>query len=157
MDRDQQELSLGDTLDVKAGVLLALIAVLATISGALLADPHLERYYGIAQMVSLCVAAVGAFCAVWALIPRSYFLPGSPAKYKKYLEGMELAYSDNPSEGEQRAMAEIAEMAAQRIEVNHAINATKSRWLSYAFYPALVALVIDLGTLVSVAIAKSLS
>jgi len=157
LDRDKQELSLGDTLDVKAGILLALIAVLATISGTLLADSHLDKRYAVAQMVSLCVVVVGAVCAVWTLIPRNYYLPGAPAEYKGYIENMELAFPGDPEEAERRTAAGIAQMADQRIEKNHKINALKSRWLTYAFFPALVALMIDLGTLVCVAVSKTLS
>jgi hypothetical protein len=157
MERDQQELSLGDTLDVKAGILLALIAVLATISGTLLSDSHLERFYGVGQMVSLCVIAVGAFFAVWTLIPRNYWLPGSPITYEKYLEEMELAFSDNPGEGERQATVGITKMAAERVQKNHEHNADKSRWLTCAFVPVLIALTIDLATLVCLAAAKILS
>ena len=37
MERDHMELSLGDTLDVKAGIVLAAITVLGTLTGTLLA------------------------------------------------------------------------------------------------------------------------
>jgi hypothetical protein len=39
MERDHLELSLGDTLDVKGGILLAVITILGTLTGALLILP----------------------------------------------------------------------------------------------------------------------
>jgi hypothetical protein len=156
MERDRQELALGDTLDVKSGILLALIAVLATVSGTLLADPHLGQLYGVAQIASLCIAATGAFCAVWSLFPRDYSLPGAPEAYRRFFEGVGLAFPDDPDGGEHYAIEGIASLAAQRIEVNHALNATKSKWLNFAFFPAIIALTINLITLVCLAASKTL-
>jgi hypothetical protein len=157
VERDQQELSLGDTLDVKAGILLALIAVLGTITSTLLADSHLAKWIQVAQVVSLVAAAIGAFCAFWVLVPRDYLLEGLPILHKPWIESVLTRDNIALDQAELELFDGLTTLAEARIAENHNLNVKKSRWLAVAFWPAMVALLIDIISLGAVAVSKFLS
>lgn len=156
-ERDQLELSLGDTLDVKAGILLAVITILGTLTGALLTSSSLGKSSQIAQVVSLSLLVLGCTFAIVAMLPRDYLLPDLPGKYKKWIDDVKQFYKDDPEEAESQTANGMAQVANERIETNHKINSNKSRYLSLSFWPTLLALAIDIGTLAVLGVSKILS
>jgi hypothetical protein len=154
MERDQLELSLGDTLDVKAGILLAITTILGTLTGALLASSSLGKWSQIAQMVSLGFLLLGCVFAVVTLLPRDYLLPNLPKKYREWFGQLQQYYKDTPDEVESQVANGMTQVANERIERNHKINSDKSRYLGCAFWPTLLALAIDIGTLAVLGISK---
>jgi hypothetical protein len=157
LERDRQELSLGDALDVKAGILLAVIAVLASLSGILFAIPNLLSGMGeIAQLVSILCLVLACIFAVLTVIPRNYALADTPSKFVEWAESLRDYYPTD-TDREIVVQAGIAQKAAERIESNHKVNNLKSKLLALSFWPALVALVIDFSTLVIIGTFKVLS
>jgi hypothetical protein len=157
LERDSLELNIGDALDIKAGILLAMIAVLASLSGIFFAIPKLlSDRAEIAQLVSILCLALACIFAVLTVIPRTYLLSETPCKYAEWVDSLGQYY---PSESEREiAMrAGIVQKAAERIESNLKINKKKSKLLALSFWPALAALVIDVGTLVLLGTIKVLS
>jgi hypothetical protein len=157
LDRDRMELSLGDTLDVKTGILLAAITVLGALTSTLLGSSTIGKPLETAQIVSLGLLATGAFFAVWAIWPRNYLLPDLPDAYAKWMHDLTRHYEHNLEQAESEFESGIMKQANERIHRNHRINASKSRWLFRAFWPTLLALLIDLGTLASLGAIKLLS
>lgn len=151
---DKQELALGDVLDVKAGILFGMIAILCAISSVLLTDPHLAKGLQIAQAISLVVAAIAAACTFWVLIPRTYHLPSRPAALKEWFRNT-LERSE-PGNEEWMISEGLTLGMSERIEANRVVNSTKSQWMIYAFWTAMAALLIDLVTLGIVAWSKFL-
>ena len=145
-ERDHLELSLGDTLDVKAGILLAVITILGSLTAALITTPNLSKGLSIAQMASLGLLVVGCVFAILALFPRNYLLPNLPSKYAEWAEKLQQYY-ERPEEAEAQATQDLTRVANQRIERNHKLNSAKSRYLHLSFWPTLLALAIDIGTL----------
>src|SRR4051812_14926268 len=90
LERDRMELALGDTLDVKAGLLLAVIAVLGTLSGIFLSSNNLGNRWQLAQFVSILFLSVSCGLAVLTVIPRTYQLPEVPRKYREWADKVEL-------------------------------------------------------------------
>ncbi len=156
-DRDRMELSLGDTLDVKTGILLAAIAVLGALTSGLLTNGSLGKGVQTAQIVSLGMLSVGAFFAVWAIWPRDYLLPELPDAYAKWLLDLRNHYGNAQDQAESAFEIGMISKANERIHRNHRINRIKSRWLFRAFVPTFIALLIDLGTLASIEAVKFLS
>lgn len=157
IDRDRMELSLGDTLDVKTGILLAAIAVLGALTSGLLANGSLSKSEEFAQIVSLGMLGVGAFFSVWAIWPRDYLLPELPDAYSKWMSELKRHYQNNPEKADSEFETGIVSKANERIHRNHKINCVKSRWLYRAFVPTFLALLIDLGTLVLMGTIRFLS
>lgn len=155
-ERDHLELSLGDTLDVKAGILLAVITILGSLTAALITTPNLNRWLSIAQMVSLGLLAIGCAFAIVALFPRKYLLPNLPNTYAAWAEQLQ-EYFERPEEAEARATQDLTRVANQRIERNHKLNSIKSTYLNLSFWPTLVALAIDIGALAYLCVIKILS
>lgn len=146
-ERDRLEFSLGDTLDVKSGILLAAITVLGTLTGGLLAISDLAKPLQTAQMISLGLLAIGACFTVWSIWPRSYLMPDMPEVYAGWMRELKEYYKDDAERAESEFEIGLTAKANERVERNHGINAMKSRWLFRAFVPTLIALLIDLGTL----------
>jgi hypothetical protein len=158
MERDHMELSLGDTLDVKAGIVLAAITVLGSLTGTLLGStPPIPKEAQIAQMFSLGFIAVGALFSVMAMVPREYLLPDTPEKYRKWIEDLKEYYKDNPAELESKTVEGLTQVATQRITTNHEINSAKSGYLVVSFWVTIAALTIDMVSLAAIALLKLLS
>jgi hypothetical protein len=154
------EFSLGDTLDVKAGIVLAVITVLGTLSGTLLNAASIPRWEQLVQLASIGSLAFAVFCAVSAVIPRKYMMSATPQALQSWQTSLEKYYAENPDNSVQvdSVVAEnLTTLAAERIEANHAINSRKSRWIEVSCWPVLLALVFDIGTLAVVGLLKTLS
>jgi hypothetical protein len=151
LEADQKEFAKSDTLDVKAGILLALVAVLVTINGTLLADSHLTKWLQVAQLCSLVIAGLAALLASISLFPRGYDLPTSSSAYNTWLAEIEkLDLSEAVTAIEKTAVRE----AWPRIRKNSRINGTRLMWLFFALLAAIVSLGIDFIALGASAVDK---
>jgi hypothetical protein len=160
MERDHAELTLGDALDVKGGIVLAVITVLGTLTGALLASnslSNLGKTFQIGQLVSLAFLAASCLFAVFTVIPRDYFFPDLPDSYGKWIAELKEFYRESPAEVENQTAVGIARAATERIEENRKTNLTKSGYLATSFVLMLCALTIDLITLFAIGVSKILS
>lgn len=149
LERDRVEFSLGDTLDVKADIIIAIITILGTLAGTLLSAADIPKWEQIAQLVSIGFLAVSCFCAVLAVIPRQYLMAATPQDLQSWQTSLRKYYAENPDLSAQIDSVvdeNMITLAAARIETNHAINSGKSRWLEISIWPLLAALVIDIGT-----------
>ncbi len=157
LERDHQELSLGDAIDVKAGILLAVIAVLATLSGILFAIPKLLSEEGeVVQLASIMCLAVACVFAVLTVLPRDYFIAELPRKYEAWGDTLRQYYGSD-AERQAAIASGIVEQASKRIEKNQKINLKKSQLLSRSFWPVLIALAIDVCTLFVLGLVRVLS
>jgi hypothetical protein len=157
MERDHFELTLGDTLDVKAVIVLALITVLGTLTGSLLASGTIGKELQTIQMLSLTLLALGAFFAVMTMVPRDYLLPDMPDKYTAWLDELKEYYKDNPGDLDSKAAEGLAQVAAERIAANHDLNSSKSRYLVISFWLTIAALTLNMLTLAALGVSKLLS
>lgn|ERR1039458_6381761 len=159
LERDRMEFSLGDTLDVKAGIVLAIITILGTLSGTLLSVTSIPRWEQVAQLTSVGILALGCFFAVAAVLPRKYILSATPQDLQSWQTALRKYYIDNPDnsvEVDSVVDQNITMLAAARIETNHAINSAKSCWIERSIWPVVVALVINVGTLAMIGLLKAL-
>lgn len=124
LEADEKEIAKGDTLDLKAGILLALIAVLVTTNGTLLADPRLAKWLQVGQLCSLLMAALAAILASISFIPRRYDLPAFSSAYKAWIADKEHQGLPGTAAIEKMAIHEIW----PRIKKNSRINTVRSRW-----------------------------
>ncbi len=156
LERDRQELSLSDTLDVKASILLAVIAVLGTLSGILLTIPKLGQPMELAQLFAILCLALACLFAVLTVLPRNYLLADKPSSYEEWGDKLREFY---PVEADRDAaiVSGVVREAAKRIAQNHSFNKQKSNLLALSFWPALVALAINIVTLTILELLKVLS
>lgn len=149
-DRDAREFSLGDTLDVKASVILAVIVFLAAQSEHFF-QGNLNLCMRGLQYLSVLALVLGGIFAVIELIPRDYGAEGSPSSYDKWVSDLESYYA-----GKENADALVVEQAirgrltraTERIEANIAVNKGKSTFLSLCFICTTVSLAANLLTMV---------
>jgi hypothetical protein len=82
-ERDRAEFALGDTLDVKTGLVLAGLTFLAIQSGDFI-KPDLPLSQIVAQAISVLAMIVGGILAVCELWPRDYDREATPEKYEAW-------------------------------------------------------------------------
>lgn len=127
--RNVQEIGIGDGIDVKAGIAIAVVAVLLP---TLLAEhagrlSRLDRFLCWVAAIFLTLAATTAIRALW---PRRYhFSENKPERYWALMEEFQV---DGRSADEATVLLakEITERAADAIHVNETLNQNKQRWLS---------------------------
>jgi len=149
-EHDQNELRKGEGLDVKAGILLALSAVLVAISGPLLADYEIPDILKIIQLVSLTLSAIAALCACVVIIYRFYDRAETPESIDKWIAKLEADGGNAAS----KIAGEEARKAFVRIDKNYRVNAIRYGWLIIGFLAALGSLLIDVATLIIFTVTK---
>lgn len=148
-ERDRNEFNLGDTLDIKTGLLLASLTFLA-IQSAELIKPGLPLSESIAQAISvLCLIAGGGLCVV-ELWPRHYVREALPDRYEAWISETEKFREDEPYAEpitEEKLHSARFSAAMERVRENSAINKRKSSLMFWAFYCLVASFVANVGTL----------
>lgn len=153
-ERDQHEFSLGDTFDIKTGLILASLTFLAIQSGDLLKSGliHLPVEQRIMQVISLIALTIGGvFCAL-ELWPRDYDREAMPDGYERWIaetEEYRIAYPETDSGPVTEDMVRSARLTSAKLRLakNSTTNLKKSRYLFVAFYSAIVAFGANIVTL----------
>jgi hypothetical protein len=136
LERDRIELSTGDVLDVKAGLLLVMLVFLAEQTSNIF-QANLNAFQAFLDWVSILGLIIGGLLAVVQLMPKKYSVLSYPGAYEKWLHGLRSLYSEekNP-EAEVMRVAEDAEIsqAVERIDRNLELNRNKIRLIKLCFY-----------------------
>ena len=136
LERDRIELSTGDVLDVKAGLLLVMLIFLAEQLESIFRG-DLTLLQKSLEWVSILGLIFGGLLAILQLIPKKYDVLSLPTKYQKWLDELRKHYSEeaNP-EREVLKFAEEKEItqAIERVEKNRDINKKKVRLAKLCFY-----------------------
>lgn len=133
--RDREEFSLGDTLDIKTGLVLASLTFLAIQTGGLI-QSHLTDVGWFAQHVSVLALIAGGFLSIWELWPRDYDREPLPSAYEAWFGQLQEYYAANPQLTDtpvRQAMAGRLQRAKERIGTNIEINKGKSKLLYASF------------------------
>jgi hypothetical protein len=144
LERDRDELRMAEGLDIKAGILLALTAVLVTINGALLADSHLTKRLQVDQLIALGLAALSALLSCAVVIYRFYERSEKSASIRRFIEKIERSGLNVPSV--QIQGMEIKEALTRSLH-NYKVNRIRYALLILGFVPAVVSLLIDIVTI----------
>jgi hypothetical protein len=147
--RAEREFALGDTLDVKMSVVLAIAVFLAGQSDELLRSNPGPIIHAL-QMASVAALIVGGVFAIAELWPRDYPVEADPAKFRRYAEEIQAQYHDG-SDSEQSAEEEFARgvgtMAEERATATIQVNKKKSALLSSSFYAIAIAFLLNITTI----------
>jgi hypothetical protein len=155
-ERDQQEFALGDTLDIKTGLILAGLTFLAILTGDLMKSTgisHSEVWAVVtrhspitfacvqwaAQFVSVLALIVGGIYSVRVLIPRDYDREPTPSTYMGWVRDTETYREQYPEAAAEpvtveRLIAKRLENVTANIQNNLALNERKSDWMFVAFW-----------------------
>lgn len=147
-ERDRQEFALGDTLDIKTGLILAALTFLAIQSSDLIHN-GLSSYCKVAQGVSVVALIIGGIFVTLELWPSDYAREANPAKYQEWLAEMEKFQQQNPDEPmtPEKLRAARVDSALKSVATNSAINKKKSNLMLYAFTCTMVAFAVNVITL----------
>jgi hypothetical protein len=176
-ERDRQEFALGDTLDIKTGLILAALTFLAIQSGdlikecitfaqwktqiAVLLAGHLipaTAVLGVVlwtiQIVSILALIVGGVLSVAVLKPRYYDREASPKKYHDWIIGIEeyreaYPHTDTKPVTVQTLAAHRLECAINSVQANLATNKRKSDLMEWAFGCVAVSFAANIITLIT--------
>ena len=147
--RDEREFSVGDTLDVKTSVILAVIVFLAAQSDSFFHSTIIgwSLYLQYISVAALILAGIFAVLELW---PRNYQQEDSPLKYDEWMEKLRLHYSESEnveSDVLEQAILGRTQAARERAESNIRVNNRKSALLQAAFYFTVISLSANLATL----------
>jgi hypothetical protein len=139
----------GDTLDVKASIVLVVVTFLAAQSGDLLAKGNLTSLGKVTQIVaaiSLALAGVLVWGQLW---PREYEVEAAE-KLGEWRAELEEFFQDDP-DAAAKVLAlltqGIIDRTTERIYANDAINRTRSSLLLWSYIFTTLSLGINLLTL----------
>lgn len=95
-ERDRHEFSLGDTLDIKTGLLLASLTFLAIQSGSIISATPLPRAQLVAQSIAIILMVVCGLCCAIELWPRDYMREAMPDEYAIWISSLEDYRKEHP-------------------------------------------------------------
>jgi hypothetical protein len=145
-ERDRQEFALGDTLDIKTGLILAALTFLAIQSGDLI-HAGLPSCQLVLQYISVAALIFGGVLATIELWPVDYDREATPDMYLNWLEAQSRG-----STGQEAVTSlltrERLEWALKRISTNLAANKRKSRFMRWSFLFVVLSFAANVATLV---------
>jgi hypothetical protein len=152
-ERDRQEFALGDTLDIKTGLILAALTFLALQTGDLTKTSATVTQITL-QVVSIVALVVGGGLAVAELWPRDYEREAPPKKYLDWVADTEKYREDYPDLGTEpitveKLAEERVKVAISNVQTNLAINKRKSALMIYAFVCIMVSFTANILTLIT--------
>ena len=148
--KDDLAVRLGDTLDVKASILLAVITLLATQTAYFLdkETPGLPHYLLIGAAGLLGLGTLAAFAELW---PREYHLPVPESSGIARAAELRDLYSQHEGIESSVMFSEFTKdeigWAQYRISKNKAINEQKSLCLQVSFYLTAAGMAFNITTL----------
>lgn len=154
LEADSKEIARGDSIDLKAAVFLALIAVLVAGNGALLAIPHLPKCIEVLQIVSLLLSTLAVLPCVGALFHIPYEREDFPSSAREFVSAIEEKVGDESLTGlSQKAIRD----ALDRAQKNWKINRVRIFCMVGAFIVSMLALFLNIATIASAAIYRMAS
>jgi hypothetical protein len=143
-ERDRQEFALGDTLDIKTGLIMAALTFLAIESGDLI-HSGLPLCQQVLQYISVAALIFGGVLATLELWPIDYDREATPDIYLNWLEAESKGKSgaDVPSILTQERL----EWALKRINTNLAANKRKSRFMRWSFLFVVLSFAANVSTI----------
>lgn len=148
-ERDRQEFALGDTLDIKTSIVLVALTFLASQTAQCL-QSELVFPGKVFQYFSIVALVLGGVTAVAELWPRDYRIEATPDKYERWIDQLEVYYSDEPNASAKvirEAVTRRAELAKERIQENLSVNKQKSHLMMISFVCTTLAFALNLATL----------
>jgi hypothetical protein len=147
--KDELTYQRGDTLDVKASIVLVVVTFLAGESAELLGKGNLTCLGKVTQIIAAISLALAGILVWGQLWPREYEVEAAE-KLPKWRAELEEFYQDDP-DASVKVLAlltkGIVDRAAERIYANDAINRRRSTLLLWSYVFTTLALRINLLTL----------
>lgn len=149
-ERDKHEFALGDTLDIKTGLLLASLTFLAIQSTELVKPGGLSLAGTVLQAIAIISMVCCAILCALELWPRDYMREATPSEYETWLADLEAYSREHPDASALPTLSGARlSKAIERIQTNSAINTAKSRLMFWAFYCLISAFVMNIVTLIT--------
>jgi len=144
--QDDLEFELGDTFDIKTSIALVVIIFLAAQSGGFLASAMPLHWHNI-QIASVCCTVIAGLLAMFALWPRNYKLRMEPDGFLGWIKEVNEFFGDDKASAVEFLRTTQIEKIQKRFAKNSSVNATKSRFMEWAFYLTMAALILNITTL----------
>jgi hypothetical protein len=150
-ERDHEEFALGDTLDIKTGLILASLTFLAIQSGEFI-NSNISSWVRVAQYISVASLIIGGAMATVELWPINYEREATPDKYVNWLENEGQGLTGQSEEEMKSRVAQLLaagrmERTLERIKTNVAANQRKSRFMRTSFFFMVLSFAVNVGTL----------
>jgi hypothetical protein len=145
-EKDRYALELGDTLDVKASILLAAITLIAT-QTVYFFEKTGSRFQHV-LLIGSAVLIVGAIAAAFGVLwPRTYQLPVAETSAIDRTKELQAFYAQNEGRDSAEMLGELTKdmmgWAEERIGDNMRNNFSKKDFMQWAFYFTGAAIVLN--------------
>jgi hypothetical protein len=151
LEADNRILALSDTLDVKAGLLLAMLTFLGLQVGEIFTG-NLGTFERYAERISVLALVIGGLLAIIHLWPRNYKVPPTPRKSYAWIDDVEKHFA-NQEHSDEKALHYIEttqlSQAFERIEANNRLNGRKERLMEGCFVCVALSFAANLAVIVS--------
>lgn len=148
--KEDLSLRLGDALDIKASIGLAVILFLATQSVYFLDKATLPQTCIWIQRISIGFVVIAAICALLELWPRMYILPEPESAVVTdrvvQLNRYYAPYPESERNVQDALLKDEIRWATDRIADNQKKNRLKSSLLNWSFWMTGVAVILNLST-----------
>jgi hypothetical protein len=147
--KDELTYQRGDTLDVKASIVLVVVTFLAGQSAELLAKGNLTCLGKVTQIIAVLSLGLAGILVWGQLWPREYEVE-SAEKLPEWRAELQEFYQDDPNASAKvlNLLAKgIIDRTTERIYANNAINTTRSSLLLWSYVFTTLSLAINLFTL----------
>jgi hypothetical protein len=153
--KDSLLFALSDTLDVKSSIVLVVVTFLATQTADFLTNAQVAvgplRYVQVASAFALALSGTLALASLW---PRDHEVE-TAEQFDEWEQQLREHYKDAPDP--EQAVAETFQRGRiqrlkERIAANDRVDRQKSRLVALAYTLAGVALLLNMGTLLALAL-----
>jgi hypothetical protein len=151
--QDEITFALGDTLDIKTSIILVVIVFFATQSGMFLAL-SVPRHWHNLQIISVSFLVVAGLLALLELWPVEYKTRMADEQFLGWVSEIKDFYSHQDVENPESKMIERIhtvdiQRTRERLVVNSRLNAWKGWAMRWSYYTMMVAVVLNLATLLA--------
>lgn len=134
--KNTHELSLSDTLDVKAGILLAIITVLSSDPVHILIFTCAHPFFLFGESLFYALLVVGAFLTVLELWPRKYRSDTTPKKDEDWVRELHCHYAEKSGAWnfvQENITEAMFARLRDRVTYNGELNQKKIGYLGWSF------------------------
>jgi hypothetical protein len=141
--RDEMYYQLADVLDVKAGVILAVDAFLAALSGQILLVNDLPVAIKGIEVVAVLALSAALALGVISLWPRDFDIPPKPEQWSAHYQKLLKSYEADVSKAKEQFEKDRKTRILDRIAKNSGLTDAKAKLNKKAFYGTALAILLN--------------
>ena len=145
VEMDAKEIAKGNSIDLKAGILIAILAVLISTNSVLLTVPGTNKPIQVLQLISLLLSTLASFICLGAIFHLPYERADFPETDRAFIEDMEKSCGTDAIV--QISVKTVLE-SLNRAKANWKINRIRIGCLLLSFIFAFLSMLLNVASIV---------